>query len=205
VQRAATIGEAGTIIIPTGEITLQRYKTENNEVIVEVTVNNTRQLFNDRDPTPFKERELDQNFVTFLLNSVQEFPYKAKTRLRIIINKEPDSAAEKVHIQEAIHSFFKYEAGLVHSRKKKSMREGRLFMVVGLFTLFSCLSFSQLLESSFSQSKIMLIIQEGLVIIGWVAMWRPLEMFLYDWWPLREQQLYMNKIANMEKDIIYSQ
>jgi hypothetical protein len=30
-----------------------------------------------------------------------------------------------------------------------------------------------------------------LVIGGWVAMWRPLEIFLYDWWPIRdERQLY---------------
>jgi hypothetical protein len=35
------------------------------------------------------------------------------------------------------------------------------------------------------------LIRETLVIGGWVAMWRPLEIFLYDWWPIRaERQLY---------------
>lgn len=29
------------------------------------------------------------------------------------------------------------------------------------------------------------LLQDGLVIIGWVALWRPAEIFLYDWWPLR--------------------
>ena len=27
--------------------------------------------------------------------------------------------------------------------------------------------------------------KEGLTIMGWVAMWRPLEIYLYRWWPLR--------------------
>jgi hypothetical protein len=28
------------------------------------------------------------------------------------------------------------------------------------------------------------IARESLTIVGWVAMWRPLQIFLYDWWPL---------------------
>ena len=31
-------------------------------------------------------------------------------------------------------------------------------------------------------------VREGLVIIGWVAMWQPVQVFLYGWWPIREQQ-----------------
>jgi hypothetical protein len=27
----------------------------------------------------------------------------------------------------------------------------------------------------------------SLVIGGWVAMWRPMEVFLYDWWPVRAE------------------
>ncbi len=33
--------------------------------------------------------------------------------------------------------------------------------------------------------------REGLIILGWVANWRPLEIFLYEWLPLaRQQRLY---------------
>ena len=32
---------------------------------------------------------------------------------------------------------------------------------------------------------------EGLIILGWVANWRPVEIFLYDWWPIvRRGRLY---------------
>lgn len=34
------------------------------------------------------------------------------------------------------------------------------------------------------------IADEGLYIVGWVAMWRPLEVFLYDWRPIRHRALY---------------
>ena len=32
------------------------------------------------------------------------------------------------------------------------------------------------------------ILREGLTITGWVAMWRPLEVLLYDWWPLIDER-----------------
>ena len=33
--------------------------------------------------------------------------------------------------------------------------------------------------------------RESLLIGGWVAMWRPLEICLYDWWPLlRRRRVY---------------
>ena len=32
---------------------------------------------------------------------------------------------------------------------------------------------------------------EGLIILGWVANWRPVKIFLYDWWPIaRRRRLY---------------
>jgi hypothetical protein len=35
--------------------------------------------------------------------------------------------------------------------------------------------------------------RESLTIAGWVAMWRPMQIFLYDWWPLR----HLGKIYEM--------
>lgn len=179
---------------------MQPNQINKDEYEVEVAVNHSRQLFDDKDPTPFRDPNLDQNFVSFLINSVQAIPLKKLSRLRIIIKQEVHSADEK-NILEAINSYFTYEAQLMQIKKRKSTREGRIFLLLGLLTLFSCLSLSQMLETILVQSKLMLIIQEGFVIIGWVAMWRPLEMFLYDWWPLHEQEGYFKKIAEMDKEI----
>jgi hypothetical protein len=35
------------------------------------------------------------------------------------------------------------------------------------------------------------LVEESFLILGWVANWRPLEIFLYDWWPIaRRRDLY---------------
>jgi hypothetical protein len=35
------------------------------------------------------------------------------------------------------------------------------------------------------------LLRQSFLILGWVANWRPLEIFLYDWWPLaRRRDMY---------------
>ena len=35
------------------------------------------------------------------------------------------------------------------------------------------------------------LVEQSFLILGWVANWRPLEIFLYDWWPIaRRRDLY---------------
>ena len=41
------------------------------------------------------------------------------------------------------------------------------------------------------------IIGEGMLIIGWVAMWRPLEIFLYEWVPMRRRCRILAKLSTM--------
>jgi hypothetical protein len=39
------------------------------------------------------------------------------------------------------------------------------------------------------------VLEESLIIVGWVANWRPLEIYLYDWWPIRRRVLLYRRIA----------
>jgi len=48
-----------------------------------------------------------------------------------------------------------------------------------------------LVDRSFDHTTAGALLRESMVIGGWVALWRPLEIFLYDWWPiLAERKLY---------------
>jgi hypothetical protein len=36
-----------------------------------------------------------------------------------------------------------------------------------------------------------------MIIGGWVAMWRRLEIFLYDWWPIRSERKLFDRLSAM--------
>lgn len=179
-----------------------RYRREDGKVIIEVAVKNSRQLFNVRDPAPFRERDLDEDFVTYVVSSVQEFPLKTEMKLRIVFEDENSQDVNRDDLQEAIRAHFTYESRLARAKMRKRLRTGWVFLVVGILVLFFCVGVAQLIGADQGGSRIAAIVREGIVIIGWVAMWRPVEVFLYDWWPLREHRLNMDKLATMGVDIL---
>jgi hypothetical protein len=80
------------------------------------------------------------------------------------------------------------------------LREGRTALIVGLLFLFSCISVSGLI--GWLNNEILIdIFKEGLLIIGWVAMWRPLEIFLYDWWPIGYSGNIFRKLSHIAIEI----
>jgi hypothetical protein len=180
-----------------------RYKHENDNLIVEVAVKNTRQIFNERDPAPFRERDLDQQFVIYLVSAIEEFPLRIKMKIRILTSEITDLQSDNIHIiREAISAYFQYESNLAKSKLRKSHRTARYFSVIGLVTLIISLSLAQFVDSLNIDISVKSIISVSLIIIGWVAMWHPIEAMLYDWWPIREQRQYFDKIALLDVDIV---
>ena len=45
------------------------------------------------------------------------------------------------------------------------------------------------------------ITRESLTIAGWVAMWRPMQIYLYDWWPLRRRGRVYRKLSRMAVEV----
>ena len=43
--------------------------------------------------------------------------------------------------------------------------------------------------------------RESLTIAGWVAMWRPMQIFLYDWWPLRHLGKIYENLSRMPVEL----
>jgi hypothetical protein len=44
-------------------------------------------------------------------------------------------------------------------------------------------------------------LKEGLIIIGWVSMWRPMELLLFDWLPIYDKLRLLRKLLSTEIDI----
>jgi hypothetical protein len=78
-------------------------------------------------------------------------------------------------------------------------REGRATLVRGLMFLAACLIAMRIVgEPRFLHESFAHFIYEGFVIAGWVALWHPLDVLLYQRWPLsRERRLYA-RLSEME-------
>jgi len=46
------------------------------------------------------------------------------------------------------------------------------------------------------------VVRESLTIAGWVAMWRPMQIYLNDWWPLRRRSSIFAKLSHMPVEVL---
>jgi hypothetical protein len=161
---------------------------------IEISLNRLTQLFNSFDPSPFHERDLDREAEDYIVGSAEEAPRQRP--LSLVIHLPADQMPAAGLPDQAIHNYFAYRRDQESRRLRLLFRDGRLALITGLTFLFCCVLLREL-ASSFGNDAASEIFGEGMLIIGWVAMWRPLEIFLYEWVPIRRRCRILAKLAQM--------
>jgi hypothetical protein len=189
---------------PRSTTTRRRYRSENGRSCIDLKVKHSRQLFDHRDPAPFNERDLDDDAVAYLLGAAQEISRKQPLAIVVTISEEPEPRLAPEVIVEAVRGHFTYEGEQVERRLREHLRRGQMTLGVGLTVLALFLTLAQL-TASLAAGSVREILREGLVITGWVAMWRPLEILLYDWWPLIDERRQIRRILEAPLSIRYDE
>jgi len=167
---------------------------------IELEVRETKQLFNSMDPSPFRERDLDTDAESFIESWAQEFPADASLTLRVHLEQWPAEDPTGL-IRDAVHNYFAYRAQQDELEFRRLMQQGRTSLVIGLVFLACCLVTIKTLAGS-STDTWAGVVRESLTIAGWVAMWRPMQIYLYDWWPLRRRARIHRKLSQMPVEVI---
>lgn len=172
--------------------------------LIEVRVAELKRLFNQMDPSPFRERDLDPNAEEFIVGWAEEVPPRAPLALLVHVDRPAGLAAEPAILRDAIRQFFKHRSDDSKRRLRQLFRRGRISLLIGLVFLAMSIGIGDLVANAMSGRRLGEILRESLLIGGWVAMWRPLEVFLYDWWPIRVQTRLYDRLSNLSVRIAYS-
>lgn len=166
------------------------------EAKIELSLNRAAQLFNSLDPAPFHERDLDADAEDYIISSAEEISRQRPLKLVIHLPADQVPQSGSHDLSEAIHNYFAYRAAHEQRRLRMLFRDGRIALATGLAFLLSCMLLRELIRS-FGHETLTDIVGEGMLIIGWVAMWRPLEMFLYEWVPIRRRCHTLAKLSKI--------
>lgn len=180
-----------------------RYRHAEGKHWIEVRIKNPFQLFDARDPAPFRERDLDDDFVEYIMASAREFSISSPLKIVIYIEESEKKELPRDSICEAIRSYLAYRIDLQRSDLKSFIKRAQLFLLIGLLVLAMCIGVAQNLPVPNSPGAIG-ILREGIVIFGWVSIWKPIELILFDWYPLFEKLRFYKKLLQTEIDIRFT-
>lgn len=168
------------------------------DALIELKLRDVRQLFHQLDPAPFAEKDLDPAAEAWIEDSVRELGPARVARLRIWLPPEQAVSVDAASLPVAIQNFFAARARQVKVELNRLLRRALTNLLIGVAFLAVCLTVreSPLVSGRFE------LLSEGLLIIGWVALWRPVENFLYDWWPVARRLRRLGRIALMQVNIV---
>lgn len=159
--------------------------------VIEVRLKELAQLFNSLDPSPFHERDLDDDAEEYIVSWARELPADLPLKLIVHLPESEARKAEERDLAAALNNYFGDRAGVLERDLKELFRNGRRYLSIGVPVLGLCLIASQIARSMLGTGPLARALEESLIIVGWVANWKPIETFLYNSWPLkRRRDLY---------------
>ena len=122
---------------------------------------------------------------------------------RLHLPRDQERCDPQQTVQKAVANYFTYRADLARLAVRRTLQLGRSSMVIGMLFLAAC-TIARAVLQGFGEDGWLRVVEEGLLIIGWVAMWRPVELLLYDWRPeLRQKRTYEN-LARMRVEVVFT-
>lgn len=109
------------------------------EAKIESNLNRLGQLFNSFDPSPFHERDLDQDAEEYIIGSAEEIGRQRP--LCLVIHLPPDQLEQTkvIDLSSSIHNYFSYREANERRRLRLLFRDGRIALITGLaFLLSAC-------------------------------------------------------------------
>ena len=163
---------------------------------IHIRLKSLEALFNSLDPSPLVERDLDDTVEDYVVDCVRDAPHNAPLDLILHLPSEDGTDVDDTAIGQSVAHYFSFLSDRQARRIRRLLREGRQAALVGFLFLAGCTLGAQAVKSMYG-GAIEALLGEGLLIIGWVATWRPVSIFLYEWRPMRQQMRIYDRLARL--------
>jgi len=162
--------------------------------IIEVRLREISQLFDSLDPSPFHEKDLDHRAEDYILESARELPRTTDLSVVLVLD-EHRSRGDEMVVGDAVRAHFGRRSRSLQRGLRQLLRRGVISLGIGIAFLVVLFVITQAIGRQFGGASWASLFREGLLIVGWVAMWRPLEIFLYDWWPIVGERRLADRLS----------
>lgn len=165
---------------------------------IEIRLERLEQLYDLLDPAPFRDKALDRAAEAYLLECAEDAPRREPLRLRVRV--APELVPREAEVAEAVHTHFRWLWTRAEKRRAARARMHRFAMLLGVVVLLAALGLRRLVEAE--AEGVAGVFREGLLILGWVALWRPVEWVLFDTWEHRQRRSALERLATAEVRLV---
>lgn len=158
---------------------------------IDLRIHSLAQLYDAMDPAPFHDKALDPRAEDWILSCARE--HAAHEDLVLRVHGPEALRAHLPEVTAAVHAHFGLLLQTAERHGRQRLRVGRATLLLGLAVLVACLLLRTLVPAT--DSAFVEALREGLLILGWVALWRPVEILLFERWESRQERQRLRALA----------
>ncbi|WP_036478232.1 hypothetical protein [Myxosarcina sp. GI1] len=156
-------------------------------------------LFKDPEFDLFRPQTESSSGIERIVNQLKPTSLTEKVRTTILLPNHQLSENLEKSVVNALQHYcnnkienISNDITSLRGRGIRALQRGLLFLAVCLVisTLFDKIEYLPILVHRF--------LNEGFLIAGWVGLWYPIELLLYEWGPLKRQKQIYEMIKDME-------
>ncbi|MEI8141181.1 MAG: hypothetical protein WCI03_15110 [bacterium] len=178
-------------------------KKTGESAIVQLRIRDLSQLFNSMDPSPFIDKDLADDAESFIEGWALEFPVNTPITLVVHLEQPPvlGGPDPRRFTELAARNFFQSKADTTRRELRQLMRTGQISLIIGIAFMALCLTLSKGITQEFPSSTTAEWLREGLAVGCWVAMWKPIDIYLYGWWPVLRRLRIYRKMSRLHVEL----
>ncbi len=161
---------------------------------VSLHVRNLGQLFNSLDPSPFWDRDLDREAAAFIEEEFSGRPRDRTWLLNVSFADQLDDTQSD--LQEAVRRYYLRLTDSVRHHIREQLRVARISLALGIGVFVACMVGRELLDGEVA-GRLPRALDEGLIVLAWIALWLPIEQLVSDLVPLLRQRSFYRHLARI--------
>jgi hypothetical protein len=148
---------------------------------------------------------LNHRIEEFIVESLKELNTKHACEVVLHFDQTKTISDEEQIVACALRGYFARRANGLKFKLHRLIRRGLISLIIGLAFLGAFFAGGRMLVHFMGENAFTTLLTESLIIGGWVAMWRPLEIFLYDWWPILGERRLYDRISRIPVSVAYDE
>ena len=158
------------------------------------------QLVEPFPPSPFPKPRLRKEAEDFIVDHATHLP-RAST-VKLIVRLPESAAVDKLHVMAVVHQHFAFRRDEAEKKLSRTRQMGWKSLLISVVFLSVTIPLVEMMKRYLPTGNVFSVIEGGLTILAWVALWRPAELLLYDWYPFHFDARLFSKLERAEIEVI---
>jgi len=172
----------------------------NRPAEITLRLQSVEQMLLTSDAPLYSKRILKEDIETFIVEEAADI--KPGVQINIIVHIPVDEVERAEEVVTAIHRHFDLQKHKSEKQLKQTLRLGWRSLFIGFVFLCIMYLLTQAISHLLPKGGLATTIHEFLIILGWVALWRPAELLLYEWYPFRRDADLFERIERSKIEVV---